>query len=433
MLHKTVKEIPSVQAETVDIAAVKRKTSSLIAEICESLTSRLPTKPQSIVLTGSFARDEGSVLATSNRFRVLGDMEFMVVFPLGVDRGPLQESLDQHAERLKRELSSRGVDCDLEFRAITSEYFRALRPHIFGYELLAHGRTVWGDATFLSAIPKFPRRAIPKWDAWRMLNNRIVEQLEWIGQITSYSPDKLLYIYYQLIKCHIDLATSLLVFAERYEDTYAARSRAFAEWAAEEDSHKEVKFLRLLAQRVTACTAFKLNPNSAAIPLSVRVSALDHEDFRGDLRQALIDLVPLVRETWRWEAEALAHNANSPELTDASLQSAVLRMQPMGEKCRGWAKLLNMPTVRQEPGFWGRFVRLAFQGSPRYLVYGVAAQLFFQLPSALSNGGATDAAADLDWQLPVRFAGNECQRGPWWRLREDVMKSWRLFLRTHLA
>ena len=433
MQPKAMPPLPISIPASIENSAVHEKTASMIAEICESLASHLPTPPRAIVLTGSFARDEGSVLMVSNRFRVLGDMEYMVVFPVGVDRGPLQESLDQQAKQLKQELASRGMDCDLEFRAITSEYLHDLRPQIFGYELLAHGRTVWGDSSVLSAISKFSREAIPRWDAWRMLNNRIVEQLEWIDRITAYHRERLMRLYYQLIKCHIDLATTLLVFAGKYEGTYAGRWAALTNWASEAGSKPGLEFLRPLAAKVAACTAYKLDPNAAANPLAVRIDADDAEVFRSDLRRALTDLVPLVREIWRWEAASFAGGADNPDVTDDALQRAVLRSQPVTEKFRGWAKLLLMPAVRQERGFFDRLSRLAFRGSPRYLVYGVAAQLYFELPAALSGRVGTDALADLDRFLPVSFEENKSEQRPWWRLRDDVLKSWRVFLRNHFA
>ena len=161
---------------------LKTKTESMIQEVCDSLTSRLSVRPKAIVLTGSFARDEGSVLVTGDRLRVLGDMEYMVIFSPGADRGVLQKFLDEHAVQLRTELFSRGMYCDLEFRATYPEYFHTLSPQIFGYELLSRGRTVWGDSSVLATAPRFPVESIPQWDAWRMLNNRIVEQLYWVDR-----------------------------------------------------------------------------------------------------------------------------------------------------------------------------------------------------------------------------------------------------------
>lgn len=413
--------------------AIRETTESLIQEISVTLVGRLGTRPRAIVLTGSFARGEGSILTFANRLQVLGDMEFMVVFSRGVDRALLQTALDQEARQIRGELAVRGIECELEFRAITSDYFQALRPQIFGYELLSRGRTVWGDRSVLASVPRFPASAVPRWDAWRMLNNRILEQLEWIDAIANGNRDELVHMFYQLVKCHLDLGTTLLVFGGRYEDTYAGRSAALLRWAAEAESSSKSEFLGRVAGRVAACTSFKLFPNTNSIPLDVRIHDQDMETLRGDLRRAVVELVPLARDIWRWEAGELTRCGPGHALSDEALHRAVLRQQPLSEKLRGWAKLTFMPAVRSERGFFARLSRLLPQGSPRYLVYRVAADLYFQLPSVVSGETAADSLAVLDRFLPVAFAGNRVESRDWWRLRADVLKSWHLFLRNHWA
>lgn len=414
-------------------AALKRKVESLVEEVCESLVSRLPTRPKAIVLTGSFARDEGSVLLAKDHIRVLGDMEYMVVFSPGADRGALQEFLDEQAVQLRNELFSRGLYCDLEFRAVYPEYFRLLSPQIFGYELLSRGRAVWGDSSVLATAPRFTVESIPRWDAWRMLNNRIVEQLFWVERITYSDRAELLRLYYQLVKCHIDLCTTLLVFTGKYEDTYAGRSASLTRWASGMSAGPAVEFLPVLAKKVAACTAFKLDPNGADAPLGVRIHSDDTEAFRDDLRRALVDLTPLVQKIWCWEAAEFTHGNHDAEAPRCALQLAVLRKQPVAEKLRGWTKLLTMRDVRNQKHFAGCLGRLLFKGSPRYLVYGVAADLYFQVPAVLSGTVDEQELAKSEALLPVRFAANQKEKRMWWRLRANVLDSWHAFLRTHWA
>ncbi len=412
---------------------LKTRTESMIQEVCESLASRLSVRPEAIVLTGSFAREEGSVLMTGEHLRVLGDMEYMVIFSPGADRGALQKFLDEQAVQLRTEFFSRGMYCDLEFRATYPEYFHKLSPQIFGYELLSRGRTVWGDSSVLATAPRFPVESIPQWDAWRMLNNRIVEQLYWVDRITSSDRDELLRLYYQLVKCHIDLCTTLLVFAGKYEDTYAGRSAALTRWASGLSAGPAVEFLPGLAKEVAACTAFKLDPNGAEPPLRVRLHSDDTEAFRDDLRRALIHLTPLVEKIWCWEAAKFARSGQGPQPPRHELQLAVLRKQPIAEKLRGWAKLVTMSNVRKERKFVNRLSRLLLKGSPRYLLYGVAADLYFQVPAVLSGRVDEQSLGISQSLLPVTFAANEAETRLWWRLRGDVLDSWHIFLRTHWA
>ncbi|MGH9731204.1 MAG: hypothetical protein ACRD4A_05840, partial [Candidatus Acidiferrales bacterium] len=168
-------------------------------------------------------------------------------------------------------------------------------------------------------------------------------------------------------------------------------------------------------------------------PLRVRMHSEDTEAFRDDLRRALIHLAPLVEKIWRWEAAEFARNGQSPQPPRHELQLAVLRKQPIAEKLRGWAKLVTMSNVRKERKFVNRLSRLLLKGSPRYLVYGVAADLYFQMPAVLSGRIDEQSLAVSQSLLPVTFAANQAETRLWWRLRGDVLDSWHIFLRTHWA
>src|SRR5215471_16767075 len=221
------------------------------------LNATLAPPPEAIVLTGSFARGEGSVLGKGNRLKVLGDIEFMVFFQPKADLGYLQTVLTERAFELERRLQGASIDCKLEFSAVSTRYLTKLQPHIFAYELLRHGRIICGR-NVLSAARHFEAVAIPKWDAWRMLNNRMVEQLEPAGVLGHGGRPQLHQVFYQVAKCYLDTATTLLIFGGRYFDTYAKRASELRTWASEPDRPKELFWLPVVAERVGACTSFKL-------------------------------------------------------------------------------------------------------------------------------------------------------------------------------
>ena len=356
----------------------------------------------------------------------------MVVFPPGAERRRLQYVLDLEAKALVQELCDRHFACELEFRAITRRYFEKLRPHIFGHELLSHVFPVWGTAEFLSSAPRFPASAIPLWDAWRMLNNRLLEQLQWVDIFESADQETLIEISYQLLKFHLDLGTSLLLFGGRYEDTYAGRAAALSSWISGGRRLGEPPFLSDIVERVSECTAFKLSPNERMGFLGIRLDE-SAEKLRENIRRFVVGLIPLVHAVWAWEAAQLAGLSSDEQLTDESLRQRVLRYQPQREKLRGWAKLILMPEVRKQPGFTRRALSLLLRGSPRYLVYLVATELFFRLPDILLKGPQDIELAGLEVYLPVRFARHSQEARMWWRLRSDVLTGWRLFLRNHWA
>jgi len=414
-------------------AAINERIQTLTEEVTDVLLSRLESRPTAIVLTGSFSRGEGSVLFSGRRLQVLGDMEFIVVFRAGTDRVELQRRLDVIARELGQNLAAHEVDCELEFRAVSPDYFRALRPQIFGYELLSSGKTVWGDAEILASVPCFAAAAVPRWDAWRMLNNRFLEQLDGIEATESRSRDAILRYFYQLVKFHLDIGTSLLIFAGRYEGTYEGRARALLQWAPEASQDDSTRFIGEIAQRVGECTAFKLSPSRGASPLGVDIDKGDVAALRGAVRRAAQDLVPLARAVWRWEAGVLTNEPVNPRTDDSELWDAVLSQQALWEKLRGWGKLLSMPEPRRQPGFAWRMLRLLSLGSPRYLVYRVATGLYFELPSLLSGRQTEQELSNLERLLPVAFTTNAGQDRTWCSLRASVLTGWRLFLRNHWA
>ncbi len=412
--------------------AVSERIRSLILEIADSLVSRLELAPEAIILAGSFARGEGSVLVRGPCVKVLGDFEFMVVFPPGADRRRLQHALDLEARALSQEFHARQIACELEFRAVTLKYFETLRPHIFGYELLSHALPVWGKAESLLSARRFSASAIPLWDAWRMLNNRLLEQLQWVETFESADREALVEVSYQLLKFHLDLGTSLLLFAGRYQDTYAGRAAALRSWISDRGGQDKPPFLKEIAGRVRNCTAFKLSPNKAVGFLGVHLDD-NTEKLRENIRHFVFGLVPLVHAVWAWEAAQLTGISSDKQFTDEFLHETAMRCQPRREKLRGWIKLILMPEVRMQPGFARRALSLFLRGSPRYLVYRVATELFFRLPNVLLRGQPDVELAGLESYLPVRFARHSHETRTWWRLRSDVLTGWRLFLRNHWA
>ena len=409
---------------------LKEQTEGLIHEVTRRLVNSLQHRPEAVVLTGSFARGEGSVLYERSRLQVLGDMEFMVFFASGSNLAEQQRALNRRAETLRQELAAEQVDCEVEFSAVSTDYLRRLRPHIFGYELLNFGRTVWGSEEILNAAPVFMAPEIPLWDAWRMLNNRLLEQLQWPESLEQGNRETLDKLFYQLLKLYIDIGTTVLVFAGHYQGTYAGRANALRSWAAVAQDQPGMKFLRTLADRVAECTAYKLSPDATLCPLGLHVDS-ETEEWRVSLRRATQEAVPLARAAWRWEAAVLANCHLNPEIDDATLRDVVLRTQSWREKFRGWAKLVLMPAVRGQRGFFPRMAGLLHRGSPRYLIYCVASHLFFQLPELMD--GAQLRSENVENLLPVVFGKHEHESRSWRGLRANVLSGWRLFLRNDWA
>lgn len=421
---------PSIPSDSSN-RRVDQRVEELIHEISGRIGEALRPHPEAIVLTGSFARGEGSAILAGNRLRVLGDIEFMVFFESGANLANLQGVLNLRARSLQKELAAGGTCCDLEFGAVQADYLRKMQPHIFAYELITHGRTVWGKSDILARAKRFPASALPLWDAWRMLNNRIVEQLESLEFLESGDRAALKRVLYHILKSYIDLGTTCLIFRGRYASTYAARSVELRHWAAEPAHHDGAAFLESLAGRVSASTAFKLSPSAELRPLGIWLDQPDLEKLRAEVRRASLDLVILLRKVWCWQAAKLAGLPTDKPREISELAAAVFQTQGWNEKLRGWAKLAAIPEVRQQRGFYRRAGSFLRRASPRYLIYSVASELYFSLP-AVFNGSDPDVA-QLERQLPVVFPEHLSEPRAWWRLRANVITGWRLFLRNHWA
>lgn len=410
-------------------AGANLRVKEIVHEIGEQVASSLPGKPAAILLTGSFARGEGSVLQQGNQLKMLSDLEFLVVCPSGAEPERVQQTVNDKAHELCAWLASRGVECEIEFSAVDHNYLSDLRPAIFSYELLTHARTVWGDDKILATARRFPASEIPRWDAWRMLNNRLLEQLQWADISPRWGLRELQSAFYHVVKCYLDMATAILIFAGQYRSRYGERADALEAWAGTA-SKEGVAFANELADRVSSCTAFKLHPDFGTLPLGVDLSQ-EPQRLCEDVRRTIVELVHTFHQVWRWAGNTFLGSKGKFLEEDVALQDAVLRSQPLREKLRGWAKLALMPEVRRRPQFLQHICRLLFKGSPRYLIYTVASNLYFRLPDVID--GITPEVEDQESLLPVSFADRANVEGGWWRLRADVLFGWRLFLRNHWA
>ena len=96
------------------------------------LRDRLGTRLVGLILTGSFSRGEGTLLPVNGHFRVLGDVEFLVVLPHRRDERALRPSLAQWSREAGAVLGAPDLVVDLEFGPVDEAYLRhKALPSIF--------------------------------------------------------------------------------------------------------------------------------------------------------------------------------------------------------------------------------------------------------------------------------------------------------------
>lgn len=370
--------MPTVRLWTNTTSPEATQTSQPKDIICEetvrACVETFRERLLSVVLTGSLARGESTVVANDDAgLRVLGDAEFLAILDR---RAPLPSALETSwlCLEIERCLSRRGIACDVGVSPLRPQYLQRLAPRVFSYELRRYGQVVWGREDVLSFIRPFTASEIPLEDAFRILCNRIIELLEIVGRasLSSVPPHE---VEYKAVKLYLDMATSFLVFRGAYEPSYRQRAEALETIAERELGSAGSPFpcLGTFSQRVRCCTSAKLQGDAIAPPAS--------------WSEALLD----ARLLWCWELQELVGPHRT--LSGAALALACARRQPLRQKLRGWAYVLRKVGWRHGSRHWLRWARSAWRMSPRYAVYSATGDLLFGLPVLRSPNPDSDQAS----------------------------------------
>jgi len=399
-------------ASSVQRAICERTVELVVAECGGDI--------KAIILTGSLARQEGTFVYEAGGWQQFGDAEFLLVFE---ERAalPLNENLLNLQRAVESELLTRGLQCKISLAAVHPKYLRQLRPHIFAYELLTHGRVLWGEPV-LSSIPRFLPTAIPLEDAWRLLCNRMIELLEVSVGITDELREVPKEAFYQSVKLYIDMGTSFLVFARGYEPTYACRAEKMRSLQMQSSTANDCPLnLARFAERVVACTQYKLSGADR-----LQLPDLHEQPSSLALWQ---EVIADAHYLWRWELSQLT--GTKVTLTDRELIKRWMRQQPVKERLRGWLFVLRREGWQRSWRKWIGWARCTLRGSPRYCVYAAASQLLFNMPTLVAEGPKTGAEENairklLSW-LPARCATPPA--APDWRqVAAEIVWNYHMFL-----
>jgi hypothetical protein len=369
---------------------------------------------KAVVLTGSLARNEGTFVEDEQGWQLYGDAEFLLVFG---DHAALPPTAN--LRRIEAEIEARihegGLRAEVKLSSAGSSYLRQLPPSIFAYELRACGEVVAGEAAILWLIPDFACADIPLEDAWRMLANRLVEQLEsadeLVGRRLTLSPRAC----YRTMKLYLDMATSLLVFAGRYAPTYVQRTKNLGWLIHEPSPGPSWPFpLEPFTEEVAACTASKLS--------GARLGG-------GARREFWERAIDHARALWRWELARL--QGASEDASTTQLMMSWMQAQHLRRRLHGWAYVARQHGWRRNWFSWPRWARSALVASPRYAVYAAAAELMFALRSP--DGSTDEAIANPRWRelrrrLPIVTTSRLADRPAWREVAADVLVNYHKFI-----
>lgn len=353
------------------------------------LTDRIAASGLSgIVLTGSFARGEGSVLPTNGHLKVLGDIEVFVVVPDVADWGPLRRHLLGLGRQASAALGGESLRVDLEFGPVGIDFLRhRAKPSIFIHDLARHGKVLWGPADLLDGLRSVGAARIPREDALFLVFNRTIEQLETYDRLAELAGESLLDVAYQRPKLLLDLAGSVLAFRGVHASSYAERPAAFARAVAATPALATL-LPHGFQSDLERAARVKLRPTTDDLVPRL----MDPVDQRAWIRHTLVESVPAVTAVLRWELQELLRGTGDLR----ALLDQYLRAQPFARRLRDWAKLALHPMPAPLPLGLLRGARLFWRGTPRALLYAAGALAY----QALETGEA--ASDDIAALLPAR-------------------------------
>lgn len=364
--------VPEVSPESTGLAKRVRQTiTETTRDVCCEMFKQ---NVEAIVLTGSLARDEGTIVKSDQGWALLGDADFLLSFKEGAHRVSALE-LRNAESAIEGRLRSKSCTATVTVGSVSSRYFGKLPAYSYTYELKHCGHVICGDTKVLDRIPSYSAAQLSKEDAWRTLCNRLIELLtsdtfggtngDRAGQEVTYATTKL---------C-LDMATSFLIFAGYYEPTYRGRERKLKTLA--ENSALEAPFdLRQFSELVSNCTEMKL---SGGPFLGAELKIIGH-------------IVERALKLWFWEIARL-----TGERTRTSIPCAVrlvARKLTLSQRCRAWGSFLRRANWIKEWRQWPRWIKLSWDSTPRYLVYELAAELASRFPLLLTPS-ANNRALDL--------------------------------------
>jgi len=350
---KAIDQVVRDESEAT-LAAPASSIAAALVQLCrESFGGGL----RAVVLTGSLARNEASFARKGEQTILLSDAEAIVVLHDGTPLPPRQAT-QALCGLVERRLAALGIRVHISLSMVHAEYLRRLPPHIFSCELRACGRVLYGDAAMLEQIPRYTAAELSPEDAWRILGNRLVEQMESSAEMNIESSPR-----YRCIKLCLDLASSLLAFSGRFQPGYRNRLTCVERLALTAEAsqlpipiHEFLPLLRL-------CTTIKLQTGS--------------DEFANDLTH---QVTRWAWQTWLWELQQLSGSGSIacyPATQDAAKEMICRfgRSQGAAKLIRGWLYAARrtgwLRSMRHSP----RWLRLLALGlTPRHAVYLAACQ-----------------------------------------------------------
>jgi len=174
---------------------------------------------RAVVLGGSFGRGEGKVLHRDGRYFAVNDYDLWIIMD------PHEPEPD--VEKLIARLGDITDSTQIDLAILRSSDLPVLPPYLIYYDLKYGGRILTGDGGVLGAMPNWAARDIPRWEAVRLLSNRLAGFFTGVRLDTCLDGGELeLYEEVQLRHLLSASIVALLLLTSKYDHLERERLRA---------------------------------------------------------------------------------------------------------------------------------------------------------------------------------------------------------------
>jgi hypothetical protein len=309
-----------------------------LTKVVEAATYAVRRFPHlGLILTGSLARGEGVLVRERDgRARWLSDIDCLVAVPNRESLcGALFEALTHATAAVQAEATSHATGLNIRLSPILSAHLSRMRPTIFSRELAAHGKLLSGRPLAIPMVPPGPgdlrtRRA----DAFRLLNNRIMEQVA-LRESTE-AGTAAAQRGYGLAKFWTELATSLSAFLNCYRTTYRERQLALEAALADPRNPLDREIAGDLRRGLEAA-------------MRVRRGELDPSEWPEDA--GFDQAAWLAQRVWCWESARMSAGTVSRISSDwRAIPCRLRRAATLSQCARDWARWCLRPDVSRRMG-----------------------------------------------------------------------------------
>jgi len=203
-------------------------SDSLIDTHLKCITSEVVDNlsPLSVILGGSFGREEGSVMREGSAVEILSDYEIGVVTKKFWKRKVIDKLSQNLSSRLKLEVSLFWITpCRLKYNKLKNLSFGPSLPSIFMYELKTGSRLLYGE-NYHSSEPINPA-SLPLWEGIKLIFNRMAEILTSLPFLLEKEKDtqglETIRALRKIDKFVLACADAMLLLIKRYH--YSCRER----------------------------------------------------------------------------------------------------------------------------------------------------------------------------------------------------------------